>query len=355
VWDALTGAELSVLKGHTGAVLGVAFGPDGRTVVSGGYDKTVRVWELPPPLPLPREMRSIKLPNAARVHHIALHPDERTLAATSSDGRVYLIDVVRGEAVGSLEGHTDWSIGLKFSPDGKWLASGGRDGTIRLWDWKAKTHRVLATGVNPGDGVWNVAFTSDGRTLVGGNTAAGWDVESGKEVVRFKVVPTSLNPIPGTDKMVFGSGGESPALLADAKTGDVVVRFPVRGQVSNVAASPDGARVAVIEPGSGAVGVWNNTVARVWDVGGGKEPVATLQGDARALYALAYSAQGDRIAGADHGGTARVWDAVTGRELHVLRGHTNQVKGVEFSRDGRTLYTSSLDGTVRVWALPPTR
>jgi WD40 repeat protein len=87
VWDASTGDELKVLKGHTNSVRSVAFSPDGKQIVSGSYDESVRVW-----------------------------------------------DASTGDELKVLKGHTNWVTSVAFSPDGKQIVSGSYDESVRVWD-----------------------------------------------------------------------------------------------------------------------------------------------------------------------------------------------------------------------------
>jgi hypothetical protein len=117
------------LKGHEDWVISVAFSPDGKTIVSGSRDKTIRLWDTtgkPIAQPLKGHQDS--------VISVAFSPDGKTIVSGSSDKTIRLWDTTGKPISQPLKGHEDWVISVAFSPDGKTIVSGSRDNTIRLWD-----------------------------------------------------------------------------------------------------------------------------------------------------------------------------------------------------------------------------
>jgi eukaryotic-like serine/threonine-protein kinase len=198
----------------------------------------------------------------------------------------------------TLTGHTDYVVGVAFSPDGALLATASDDRTARLWD--VATGRAVRTLTGHTGYLYGVAFSSDGALLATTShdgTARLWDVATGRTT------------------------------------------RALTGRYYGVAFSPDGALLAT----SG-----EDRVVRLWDVATGQTK-RTLTGHANMVYRVAFSPDGAVLATTSYDGTVRLWDVAGGQTTRTLIGHTGFVWGVAFSPDGTLLATTSHDGTARLW------
>jgi WD40 repeat protein len=127
LWDLESGAALKTLEGHTGAVTGVAFLPDGRRAVSCACDKTVRLWDLESG----KQIMEMQAPK--EVHDLAVSADGRRLLTAVYDGAVRLWDMESGKELRRFCGHKGNVFAVSFSPDARYALSGGEDRTMRLW------------------------------------------------------------------------------------------------------------------------------------------------------------------------------------------------------------------------------
>jgi WD40 repeat protein/serine/threonine protein kinase len=396
-WDAATGLEIEApYDRHSGEVGAAVYSPDGQWVASAGIDRTVRVWQA-----TGRQDVAVLHGHTGAVHEVAFAPDGRRLASLSgstaerqaagwvADGTVRVWDVDPEATLPLLRGHTSYVYPVAFSPDGRWLASGGWDHELRLWD--AATGAPCAVLPHPGI-VPCLAFGPDGTWLVSGCFADGrlriWDVETGH--VRTEIrVPTgtirSLTVSPdgkrvaattydehskqhhfhicdiASGKRSFSAEGWSLAyspdgrwlavlaadgqtvMLLDARTHEVVARFRGHEQsVISASFSPDSRRLA---------SCGRDRTVRLWQIDG--DACQVLRGHTDEVFATAFHPDGTRLATAGRDRAVWLWDLARGEEVARLQGHTSYVWSLAFSPDGTTLASGSGDFTVRLWDTTP--
>ena len=283
------------------------------------------------------------------VYDLSLSPDGKTLATGSLDNTVKLWDMETKEYIGTLEGHSNYINAVSFSPDGMRLASCSGDNTVRLWDME--THTEIATLGGHERSVLDVAFSPDGTRLASGgraelNDADGqvklWDVET----------QTNIATLEGHTGLVwsvaFSSDGKTLATAssdATVKVWDVDTHTNIatleghEDSVLSVAFSLDGKTLAT--------GSSDNTV-KLWDVAT-RTNIATLEGHTGTVWSVAFSSDGKTLATASSDATVKVWDVDTHTNIAILEEHTQIVWSVAFSPDGKTLISGSGDGTVKFW------
>jgi WD40 repeat protein/serine/threonine protein kinase len=263
---------------------------------------------------------------------------------------------LRHSWLGSLQGHTAGVVSVAFSPDGRRLASGSWDRTIKVWEAKAGKELLTIK-----DAHGPVAFSPDGTRLASasqGRTVQVWDAATGQLTLTLKghtgvVQSVAFSPdgkrlASGGEHLVGDRDGPGELKVWDVATGQKVLS--VQGQtggVTSVCFSPDGTRLAsasvdLVDP------IRRPSAVKVWDAATGLE-VRSLKGHIYTVYAVCYSPDGQRLASANGDGKVKVWDVATGREVLTLVGHAGLVYGVCYSPDGRRLASASTDRTVRVW------
>ena len=338
LWDAEEGSEILVLKGHEDWVRSVGFSPDGKRLVSGGDDGTVRLWDAEDG----SEILVLK-GHEREVQSVGFSPDGKRLVSGGSDGTVRLWDVEDGSEILVIKGHEILVRSVGFSPDGKRLVSGGDDGTLRLWDAEDGSEILVLKGHE--DWVRSVGFSPDGKRLVSGGddgTVRLWDAEDGYEILVLKghergVLSVGFSP---DGKRLVSGGYDGTVRLWDAQDGSEIlfINGHQRGMQS-VGFSPDGKRLV-----SGG----DDGTVRLWDAEDGSE-ILVIKGHEDLVRNVGFSPDGKRLVSGGYDGTVRLWDAEDGSEILAIKGAGNLVQSVGFSPDGKRLVSGGYDGTVRLW------
>ena len=401
MWDALSGESLVVLGGHETELSDIAYSPDGEMIASTDYNGAMYVWstssksllymlsegegsvildvEFSPDgkyiLISDNYFQTIvlvaqtgKVISAQNVHtdfvtNAVVSPDGAFMASASTDNTVVVSSITAsavlfGQSISADPDYIDISkVMFRFTdstdintmiytPDGKYLITGNDEGQIKIWDanpisdyevsgFRPHTARIDGMEFSP-DGEHYVTVARDGKAFI-------WSLtdQSSIELVGHQNVIQDVAF--SSDGMQIITGGyDGHAIIWDAKTGDKLLTLSKDDQlVTGVNFSPDG-KLAV-----GSLG--DNTVV-VWDAVSGDE-VRVLQ--SKDMYAyineLAFSPDGKTLAVSSDAGFVVLWDVATWNQIDVLAGHTDWVKGLDYSSGGTHMVTASYDTTAIIW------
>ena len=286
------------------------------------------------------------------LYDLEYSPDGSKLAVATTLG-IWIYDTTNGNELNLLTGHTRDVISVCFNSDGRILASGSYDDTIRLWDMDTGKFIRKFSGHN--SSVYTVAFSLDDRIIVSGSRdemIKFWDVETGN------LNKTIAAHVDGVYDVRYAPNGEILASygvdekinLWNPKTGEFINTLIPKYQPILVGST--GIEAITFSPDNTTlVSVNTNGTIRVWDLNNLSisKTFETIQSE---VYAVRFSPDGQTLAingPPNNENTIQIWDISTGNQITTLNGHTDRVASLEFSTDGNSLASYSYDNTLQIW------
>jgi WD40 repeat protein/transcriptional regulator with XRE-family HTH domain len=360
LWRVADNQQIGLFHGHTGPVNGVAFSPDSQIIASASSDGSIMLWSLATGVRL-----ATLNGHSSRVWSVAFSPDGRLLASSSDDQTVRIWSAATGVCLATLAGHGAAVASVAFSPDGRLLASSSHDPLPQIKCWDVATGACVATLAGHTADIWSVAFSPDGTLLASGSadlTIRLWSVADGAHSATLRGHTARIRSLAWSpDGATLASGSLDQTVkvwdiaalqlhagqpAVDAGEASGVCRATLienTGPVNGVAFSPDGDTLA----GGGEL----QTIA-LWSVARA-ECLALLYGYNSGVLALEFSPDGATLASAGFDRTLRLWSLADRKALGRLVGHTGAIYSLAYSPDGMLLASASGgdDRTVRLWSI----
>ena len=465
IWDARTGRLSATLTGHTRWIRALSLSPDGDVLASGDESKTIHLWDVKSGT----RLATFKVPTGG-IYALAFSPNGNLLASGHSDGTIRLWDATQTEerwwdAIGQylpsliLNGHKAKVTRLAFSPDGKTLISGSRDGTLRGWDTLSGSQRfsrsafmgpirglvfsekgrTLASVNNLGlstfgtvqHRLWDIgtgsqlsmheltaieakAISPDGTVLVAEHSRGGftlWDMSQHRSLSALAAVhpkdDLNVNFVFSSDSKTFASGDKDGSVrlwdiphrsqsafkrffTPSPEVQPLFTGFSHKGHISHkehsgyvsaLAFSPDG-KILASGGWDGRIRLWRadtgdalQTLTRqkhqvgtlvfspdnkrlasrsgnelyLWDVATGNSLRKPALAEEKRGGALVFSPDGSLLVSGGWDGILRLWHLQTGNLASMHTGHTQPIWLLVFSPDGKTLASASSGGTILLW------
>ncbi len=359
IWDAFSGKKLHSLTAGIGRMTYLSYNRTG-TQLAAGFGRIAKVWDTA----TGRELNSFRGQDGDLLS-VAFSADDTQLAV--ADGRkIKFWDLSQSQEPLSRTTMFDtWLTCVAASKNGEYVATGG-GGKASLIIWDAKTGQEFWRHKASEKNVRCVAFSRDSRQVATAGedqTIRIWDLASGMEVLTLSGHTTQVNGIAfspdGTRIASVSGNGQNRTPSPEIKVWDVASGHELLSWVGNstmitsIAYSPDGRRLAGgitqygIQDERGFQKEYISGEVQIWDAESGL-PLLRLKDDHH-VESVCFSSDGTRIAAGGLSYGAKVWNAITGKLICLMKGHTSDVNGVAFSPDGKRLATVSDDMSVRVW------
>lgn len=302
--------------------------------------------------------------HSSGVKSVAVSPDGKMIASGSFDQTVKLWNLQQGEFKQTLKGHTGTVTSVQFSPDGI-LASASffPDGTIKLWEVDGEQNKVeLKTTLRGNDwvalAIWSIAFDSRGKYIASGHnvdsTIKVWDIE------RARIIATLRGHVWAVQAVIFHP--QDGSIVSSSMDGTIKIWDPEQGELIHTLVGPDGwlspaqawfsqdlevYSLAISSDGEFLASGGSEDVIKIWRWPD-RQLQQTLKGHSDTVQAVAVAPDGKTLASGARDHTIRIWDLSTGNTLQTL-GHSDTVNSLAFSPDGQTLISGSQDKTIKIW------
>ena len=342
IWTS-DGILRQTISGHTGEVLNVKFIPDGAVggdrykLISTGVDKTVRIWQI----------FDRYSDEAEGIYSVAVSPVNDTYAVADWSGKIQWRNNPDGtqQLIRTLPGHQNTISQIKYSPDGKLIASAGWDNSIKLWN--AENGKLRET-LRHTDGVNSIAFSADGQTLVSGSedkTIKIWDLTNQPKLIKTLTGHTdSVKAVAVSPDDKIASAGYDNTIKLWTMAGELLQTINAHDlAITSLAFTPDNTLASAS---------WDNTI-KLWNLskeGKTSKLLHTLKHQ-DGVTAIDFNSNGTVLASASGDRQIKLWDTATGRLIKSLKGHTSQINSLAFSNNDRFIVSGEEQQGLFWWNL----
>ena len=345
------GILLQTLSGHTGKVADLKFVPSKDSerykLISAGVDKTVRIWQVF------NRSKNIHQETYSTVFS-PLSPN--LYASAEGDGKINIWNNADDNQtiIRTLPGHQKTISQIKYSPDGKIIASSSWDKTIKLWN--VETGELINTLPHK-DAVNSITFSRDSQSLISGtedNNIYIWNIFAQPKITKvltghtdsIKVVTVSPNGLSSNGDEIIASAGYDNKIKLWSIAGELLQTIDAHNlAITSLAFTPDSQTLASSS--------WDNTI-KLWsiaDAGKNSTLLHALTGHQDGVTTISFNSDGTLLASGSGDRDIKLWNTETGELIKNLRGHTSQINSLAFSSDDRAIISGEAQQGLFWWNL----
>jgi WD40 repeat protein len=347
LWEAATGKEIKNFAGQTGhqnLVLAAAFNPSGSMVASGAADNTAKLWDTPLSVPLREYL------HGGAVNALALSPDGARLAGAVNDGSVKVWNVADGKQLFNLIGHKGPVLSVSFGGNGQFLASCGSDHTIRLWN-PNNGQDLGIIGAHAGSANAVLASPNGNSLYSAGDDGLlkAWKVPvpAPRRLAAQSDVIT-LVVLANDGRTVVTAGADRNVQMINFDNGQPIRQW--KGGAAPITTLGISNNKAVVAAGTsdGRLLLWNASDAK---------PIREIPAHSGTLTGIAFHPQNTQVMTAGKDGTLKLWNIAPGKKpapednkpVKTIEAHKGGVAGIAFHGNGTQVLSGGADKTAKLW------
>ncbi|QDT92515.1 SUMF1/EgtB/PvdO family nonheme iron enzyme [Gimesia algae] len=351
LWNIASGKLIRTLSGHSGTIICVAISLDGKQLISGSIDRTVRVWDIVSG----KLLWAFKASSDYPIMSVGMTKDGQHAISGSLGGTLTIWNLSNGKMSRRLIDQLGDIFCVAVTPDGKQVISGTYEGALKVCNLNIQSTAYPQNNIKHSNHVLTVALLTDGKHVFSvekDNTLRVWSLENGTLVRTLKGPsdPTSTDFVSCLALMPDGKSAISSSTLSNDYTLKVWSLSDGRILQSLEGYSDLISCVAVTPDGQHAISGSKNNTLQLWDLSSGKL-VRILSGHSDRISCVAVTPNGRMAVSGSSDETLRVWDLMGGGLIHTLEGHSDRINCLKITPDGQHLISGSSDSTAKVWDL----
>lgn len=344
VWDMTTGKHITTYRGHSDCVITVAWSPDGRYIASGSKDKTAQIWDA-----LTGKHLLTYHGHSGELYKLAWSPNGTCIASTSQDKTMQVWDANTAHRITSYSAQVDVNWVVAWSPDSTYIVS--KETNNELLVLKVATGERLATYSGHSNIVHAAAWSPDGKNIASGDndkTVQVWDARTGNPIITYRGHTDLITEVvwsPGGARIASSSKDET--IIWDVASGQSIFTRVIPNNLMQVTTGTRATMLTWSPDGTTIASNFVRSAVSVRDATTGN-PIITYRGHSDMVRLIAWSSDGKYIA-TSSGDEIQTWDAMTGRHMSTYHDHSAIIRAMVWSANSLQVTSRDDKDEVHIW------